>query len=308
MMKTLEKPQKGPNALATHAGADALMQIISRISTDSSMDVAKLKELLDVKERWEKDEARKAFVAALSDFKAEPLDIFKNKEVDFRTDRGRVNYKHATLDNVSNAIGAALSKHGLSHRWDVEQKDGKIRVTCILMHSAGHSEKVSLEAAADQSGSKNAIQAIGSTVTYLERYTLLASTGTAVQDQDHDGKEKEDEKKPELTPAAKPTASAPAAAAQSSEGAKKNEKAEADPPKGYLIDKVTKSAHPGLFYIFINGVRYSCTDEEVAKGAYDLCERNKKEEPKRRIEFASETKDKTQFLLSYTVVVEIMPK
>ena len=48
----------------------------------------------------------------------------------------------------------------------------------------GHSESTTLEAAADQSGGKNAIQAIGSTVTYLERYTLLALTGLATHEDD----------------------------------------------------------------------------------------------------------------------------
>jgi hypothetical protein len=45
-----------------------------------------------------------------------------------------------------------------------------------------------MEAAADISGSKNQIQAIGSAVTYLERYTLFASYGLASKDQDDDGK------------------------------------------------------------------------------------------------------------------------
>jgi hypothetical protein len=51
----------------------------------------------------------------------------------------------------------------------------------------GHSESTSLTAAPDTSGSKNSIQAVGSTITYLERYTLLALTGLAAQGQDDDG-------------------------------------------------------------------------------------------------------------------------
>ena len=51
----------------------------------------------------------------------------------------------------------------------------------------GHSESVTLSAPPDDSGKKNNIQQIASTVTYLERYTLLAATGTAVKEQDDDG-------------------------------------------------------------------------------------------------------------------------
>src|SRR5207245_959863 len=36
--------------------------------------------------------------------------------------------------------------------------------------------------------SKNAVQAVGSTVSYLQRYTLLAGTGMAAADQDDDGR------------------------------------------------------------------------------------------------------------------------
>mgnify|MGYP000541184124 FL=1 len=60
-------------------------------------------------------------------------------------------------------------------------------VTCILSHRDGHSEESSLSGPADASGSKNAIQAIGSTLTYLQRYTLVQALGLAAGDDD-DGK------------------------------------------------------------------------------------------------------------------------
>ena len=89
--------------------------------------------------------------------------------------------------SADEVIGKALSKHDLSHRWDVEQNGAEIRVTCVLTHVRGHRESVPMVATADASGSKNPIQAIGSTITYLQRYTLLAATGMAVKDQDDDG-------------------------------------------------------------------------------------------------------------------------
>jgi hypothetical protein len=41
---------------------------------------------------------------------------------------------------------------------------------------------------ADATGNKNPVQQIGSTVTYLQRYTLLAATGLATSDSDDDGR------------------------------------------------------------------------------------------------------------------------
>lgn len=158
-----------------------------QIAVQQGADLDKLTKLMDLQERWEANESRKAFVSAMSAFKANPPDIFKNKHVSFTTQKGKTEYDHATLDQVSLAIGTALSQHGLSHRWVTDQADGRIKVTCILTHSMGHSESVSLQSSADDSGGKNSIQAIGSAVTYLQRYTLLAATGMAVQDQDDDG-------------------------------------------------------------------------------------------------------------------------
>jgi hypothetical protein len=77
-----------------------------------------------------------------------------------------------------------MSKHGLSHSWDVRQEGTRIVVTCRLSHELGHSETVTMEGLADQSGNKNSIQQLGSTVSYLQRYTLKAILGLASVDDD----------------------------------------------------------------------------------------------------------------------------
>ena len=157
------------------------------LAVTKGASVDQLTKLMDLQDRWQATEARKAFVAALNQFKADPPVLVKSKAVSFGA--GKTSYKHATLDQVSSVIGAALSKVGIAHRWETEQLEGgMIRVTCVLTHELGHSERVPLMASPDTSGSKNAIQAVGSTVTYLQRYTLLAATGMAVQDQDDDGR------------------------------------------------------------------------------------------------------------------------
>lgn len=162
------------------------MQMLA-MAIERGADVGMLAKLMDLQERWEANEARKGFVSALSAFKANPPTIAKNKHVKFTTTKGVTEYDHATLDQVASVIGAALSLHGLSHRWETEQGDGgRIRVTCILQHVMGHSERVTLQASPDESGGKNNIQAVGSTVSYLQRYTLLAATGLAASDQDDD--------------------------------------------------------------------------------------------------------------------------
>ena len=176
------------------------------VAVKNGMSPDTIRDLMNLQREWEAAEAKKAFVSAMSAFKADPPQLFKNKQVSFETSKGRTEYMHATLDQVALSIGSKLAPHGLSFRWATEQKDnGQIKVTCFLTHERGHSESVWLESGRDESGGKNNIQALGSTVTYLERYTLLAVTGMAVKDQDDDGHsaEPKQETKPTITDAQK---------------------------------------------------------------------------------------------------------
>jgi len=154
------------------------------MAIEQGADLDKLEKLMELQERWEAKEARKAFVVAMNKFKKNPPEIEKDKAVSFNS----TSYKHASLSNVVDKIGAALAKQGLSHKWDVDQLDGgMIKVTCVITHEMGHSESVPLQSSPDQTGGKNSIQAVGSTVSYLQRYTLLAATGLTTKEMDDDG-------------------------------------------------------------------------------------------------------------------------
>lgn len=155
-----------------------------------SMDLLAMERLMGLQERWDANEAKKAYHAAMAAFKQNPPTILKDKHVEFTTSKGTTAYDHATIGNVVKQIVAALAEHDLSHSWSTEQLDGgQVAVTCTITHKAGHSESVTLKAGRDESGGKNSIQALGSAITYLQRYTLLAITGLAVEDgSDDDGR------------------------------------------------------------------------------------------------------------------------
>lgn len=163
---------------------------------NANVDLAKIEKMIELQQKWDAMEARKAYTRAMAAFKKDSPEIFKDKEVGFTSQKtgGKTSYSHATLGNVTSKINAALSVHGLSAGWTTEQKEKIIIVTCKITHEMGHSESTSLTAYPDDSGNKNSIQAIGSTITYLERYTILALTGLATHDQDDDGKGADEEK------------------------------------------------------------------------------------------------------------------
>lgn len=177
-------PYIEPKLPAVADGPDGLLAVA--VARGAGVD--ELEKLLALKERYEAAEAKKAFTAAMAQFKSNAPTIFKDKRVSFETDKGTTSYSHATLGAVSLVIAESLGQYGLSHRWEIDQSDAsRISCTCIITHELGHSEQTTLVAGADGSGGKNPIQAVASSVTYLERYTLLGATGIAAQDGDDDG-------------------------------------------------------------------------------------------------------------------------
>ena len=166
---------------------------IFQVSTEKGYEPAFIEKMMELQERNDANNARKAFHEAMAEFKANAPDIEKDKTVSYSVQgKGTTTYNHASLANVTNKINKALSEYGLSAAWITSQGEGGITVKCTITHKLGHSESTALTAAPDSSGGKNAIQAIGSSVTYLERYTLLALTGLATHEMDDDGKGAED--------------------------------------------------------------------------------------------------------------------
>jgi hypothetical protein len=171
------------------AGQDIMpMDLVQRAVT-SGADVVVLEKLMGLQERYEHNKARKAFDDAIAQFKAEVPSIAKGRLVDFTTNRGRTRYRYVDLAEIAQAIDKPLSKVGLSYRWrTVSNTPTSVSVTCIVSHRDGYSEENSLSSGPDPTGNKNSIQALGSAVTYLQRYTLMAALGlTASEDDDGQG-------------------------------------------------------------------------------------------------------------------------
>ncbi len=89
---------------------------------------------------------------------------------------------------IASIVDPILHRHGLYYRHRTGQTEaGRVTVTCVLSHRAGHSEETTLVGAEDNSGNKNGLQAIASTVQYLMRYTLRAALGLSITEEDDDG-------------------------------------------------------------------------------------------------------------------------
>jgi len=145
-----------------------------------------IEKMMDLAERNQKNIAKQAYVKAMAMFKANPPEILKTKHVGYTNNKGQmVEWDHAVLGEIAEAIIKCMSPRGLYHRWDMEQPDKTtVKTTCIITHELGHSEKMSMSGPPDTSGGKDELKAISSTNTLLQRLTLLALTGLAAKGMD----------------------------------------------------------------------------------------------------------------------------
>lgn len=189
--KQIGKPskvkQKKANSIQRVNSAEITPVELLHRAVELNADIDKLEKLMELQIRYEDRQARKSYVKALARFRSKCPPIVKTKRVTFESKGSKVGYSYAPLDKALEVIKPIEEECGLDHTWLTESTEKGIKVICKLTHIDGHSETNHLMAGPDTSGSKNSIQAIGSTIFYLERYTLLALLGIAPQDMDDDG-------------------------------------------------------------------------------------------------------------------------
>jgi hypothetical protein len=158
--------------------ADPMVSMIERVAMDPNSDLAKLERMLELKERHDAQQSKalfaEAFARASADFPTIPLN-----------GRGHNGKPYATLEDITRLTRPVLSAHGLALTFSVDVQD-QVIVTAKLMHKAGHSEQTSMALPRDTSGSKNAVQAVGSTQKYGQRYTAQAILGLSLGEDDED--------------------------------------------------------------------------------------------------------------------------
>ncbi len=170
----------------TDQGPARLLEIAVR----QDLDIDKLERLVAMKERWDAEQARKAYYDAMARFQKLLPSLEKDKHVHYETKTGAViDYDHTSLGSIKKQIQEHAADCGLSYRWEFNDGPDLMEVTCIITHVDGHSERSSQSAPTDTSGHKNTIQGRQSTRTYLERSTVVGALGLMTADKDDDGRQ-----------------------------------------------------------------------------------------------------------------------
>jgi len=138
-----------------------------------------LEKLMAMQAKWEMAEAERLFDEAMVELKRNlPAVIAHDKKVSFSS----TNYTHSSLANVVGSVTDISGNHGFSISWDSDTTGKEIVVACRLAHRAGHKRLTTMASPIDRSGSKCDCQARMSTVTMLQRYTLVLALGLATGD------------------------------------------------------------------------------------------------------------------------------
>lgn len=171
---------------------DGLALVIERLAANPSVDVAKLERIIELQERILRHTAEAAFNVSFAAMQPEIPVIIERKD----GDGGKWTY--APLEDIVQPLRPVLAKHGFSLSHQTEWPDANtVKVIGILMHRDGHSRRSEFQSAADKSGSKNAIQALGSSVAYGKRYTTKDLLCIVTRHEDDDGASSEKHKQPE---------------------------------------------------------------------------------------------------------------
>ena len=168
-----------------------MLEIVRQIIVDPTLPMERVREAWALYREEQAGAAKRAYETAMSAAQAEFPPINKNRHVQFASKKegsAGTDYRHEDLAELVEKCGPILAKHGISRKWRTTNKINEpITVTCILTHVGGHSEDNTLSGPRDDSGNKNSLQAIASTVTLLERYTFKSLIGMASR-HDDDGK------------------------------------------------------------------------------------------------------------------------
>jgi hypothetical protein len=199
-------PQKAPGQqVAVHQPAlpapTSMLQVISQAVMDPRCDVEKMRALMDMQERIEERDSKKAFTVAFNALQAELPIINKDGKISHgegTTARGnaKLNTRFATYPNLNRVVGPLLKKHGFTYSTSVEpDPSGAMIVISTLEHVAGHSRTTHFRITADTTGAKNNQQGWGSSQQYGMRYNMIALLNIvteAREDADNDGFQKDD--------------------------------------------------------------------------------------------------------------------
>ncbi|PLU86294.1 single-stranded DNA-binding protein [Pseudomonas plecoglossicida] len=184
MSSTIIVPEQRRQMTAPAQADSSILAVISRAATDPACDIDKLERLMAMHERMQARDAEAEFNAAMAAMQSDIPSIAERGAI---VVNGQKRSDYATFEDINDVIKPIMQAHGFAITFKVENMPGGLSVTGILMHRAGHRESTTMLLPLDTSGSKNAVQAVGSSTSYGKRYVMSALLNLTTRGEDDDG-------------------------------------------------------------------------------------------------------------------------
>jgi hypothetical protein len=168
----------------------AVLQMIERAARDPSVDIDKMMRLMKMRDDAVAQAARVAYARSLASLQAELPTVERNGRIIIKekgTERVIQSTKYALWEDTNEAIKPVLKAHGFSLSFRHTREADRVMVTAILLHEDGHSENTTVPLALDSTGSKNNVQAVGSSLSYGKRYAAGLLLNLTSRGEDDDG-------------------------------------------------------------------------------------------------------------------------
>ena len=160
------------------------LEVIAAAARDPHVDVAKMTELLALKERIEAREAEKAFTAAMNRVQSSVPVITKNRKIIVK---GALRSKYAALEDIDKVIRPLIIAEGFSLFYSTEDAPKGTKLVLTVKHRLGHKEDFDLTLPIDKSDFRSEVQNVASTVSFGRRLLVCMAFNIITFDSDLDG-------------------------------------------------------------------------------------------------------------------------
>ena len=163
-----------------------IYDVFASMARDPSIEPARIAQLMELHERAERREAERQFISAMTRLQPRLPRITKDGKIDLGRGKPLTFAKYETLDE---AIRPLYTEEGFSITFGTKpgRTEKELEITATLSHAGGHSRTESMPLPMDQGPGRNALQAVGSTISYGRRYLLGMLFNLITVGDDNDG-------------------------------------------------------------------------------------------------------------------------
>lgn len=172
--------------------AVGLIVLIERLVRDEKVSVDKMERMIQLHRQLVDDQARVAYATAMVEAQSKMPKVQRRGMIVIRDKNNKEviiqSTPFALWEDINEVIKPILYNHGFSLSFRIASTEAQIEITAILTHNLGHSERTSFPLPFDTTGSKNNVQARGSSISYGKRYAACAMLNITTYAEDDDGR------------------------------------------------------------------------------------------------------------------------